>query len=415
MRVLVVHNRYQEPGGEDSVVRAETEMLRSNGIEVHGIDFTNEIAPKRRTRASAELISRSAWSAHSYHRVTEACLKYRPHIVHIHNFWMQASPAVHHAASDMNVATVQTLHNFRLLCLNAQLMRNDHICEDCVGLIPWRGIVHKCYRGSAPASAAVAAMILLSRIRGTWQFVVDAFIALTSHSRKKFVSGGLPEGRLFVKPNFLNHQAVSSIPPSMFRECLYIGRLSREKGVGGLIAAWAAGRMSQFGTLTIVGDGPERRQLEVLARSLNLSEGEVRFTGFASRQQVADHLSRSRLLVVPSIWYETFGMVILEAAAAGRPSIVYGIGALPEVVQDGKTGLVVPPADSQALAGALRRALTDNNLIDALGEAALRNYLCNYTADQNFGVLMGIYRFAMERKSRELPALLRGFESARTG
>ncbi len=393
----MVHTRYRQPGGEDFVAQAESDMLREAGVEVRALNFTNDISPQSGRLEELKLLVESSWSASSARRVREQISEFRPDVLHVHNFWMQASPSVHHQASAMGVGTVQTLHNFRLLCTNAQLLRNGRVCEDCVGKIPWRGVIRRCYRNSFVASGAVGAMIATNRIRGTWDNDVDAFIALTSHAREKFIAGGLPADRIFVKPNFGPPLSCESSRPSSSNHFLFLGRLSAEKGVGILLQAWKLAGLRGF-RLRIVGDGPERDALQKQAAALDLGGEQVEFTGFVERYRMGEQIAGSRCLILPSIWYEGFPVTILEAASMGRPCIVSAIGALPQLVGEGATGLTFPAGDASALAKVIRGMAEDDDLTDRLGAAARESYMQLYTPAQNLPALLDIYRFAIERK-----------------
>src|SRR5438445_5706732 len=203
MRVLFIHNRYRQYGGEDAVAEAEANLLRSNGMNVFHLDSGNEVDSNVSVRGTLALALHSHWSRESYSRVKQICQEFRPDVAHVHNFWMRLTPAVHAACRDAGVPTVQTLHNFRLFCTNAQFQRGGFVCEDCLGNVPWRGVVRRCYRHSFLASAAVARMIVANRARHTWTEQVSAFIALSEHSRRRFIAGGIPEARIRIKPNFI--------------------------------------------------------------------------------------------------------------------------------------------------------------------------------------------------------------------
>jgi len=174
LRVLMLHNRYRLPGGEDAVVQAEVAMLRARGVEVKLATYDNDIDSEDELGELLRAGWSSAWSAKSQGDVTELCKSFHPDLIHVHNFWFRLTPAVHGAAHSLGIATVQTLHNFRLLCVNAQFLRNGKICEDCLGKAPWRGVVHRCYRNSFVNSAAVLRMIMVNRHRETWRHMVDA-------------------------------------------------------------------------------------------------------------------------------------------------------------------------------------------------------------------------------------------------
>ena len=408
MKILVIHNRYRDPGGEDSVVEAEVAMLRQEaGASVRTLVFDNAASRSVSGRVGQSLaLLEASWSLRSAREVEQELRKFQPDLVHVHNFWFKATPSVHGMVARCGVPCVQTLHNFRLLCVNAQFLREGKVCEDCLGRSVLRGVAHRCYKDSLVASSSVAAMITINRLRGTWQREVDAFIALTAHSREKFIQAGWPADRIFLKPNFGMASVAPYGPPSASRIFLFVGRLSPEKGVGLLLEAWSRSGLSATAKLRIVGDGPLREDLQTQAAALGLSQEQVEFAGFLSPTRVASEIALSRALILPSIWYETFGMTILEAAARARPALVSEIGALPEVVLDGVTGLTFTPGDVSALALGLRRLAASDDLVDALGAEARSRYLGKYTRAQNLPALLRIYKFAVERRNKPLPKML---------
>jgi glycosyltransferase involved in cell wall biosynthesis len=254
MKVLILHNRYRQPGGEDQVARAEIRMLCQYGVDVSEYEVDNErVSPLD-----------SAWSRDSYEKVGKLCRSFRPDIAHVHNFWLKLTPSVHAACRESGAATVQTLHNFRLLCTNGLFLRDAQVCEDCLGKMPWRGVARRCYRDSFAASAGVARMIVLNRRRGTWDRDVDAFIVLSHAARERFQTAGFPPECLFLKANFCDDPGEMESPPSASDMVLCAGRLSAEKGINILLEAWKG----QVGRLVIAGDGPERAALERQARGL---------------------------------------------------------------------------------------------------------------------------------------------------
>src|ERR1051326_875570 len=254
MRVLVLHNRYRQYGGEDRAVAAEVEMLRARGVDVVLHETDN-------SAGLVQLARHSAWSEPSFQDVERLCREVRPDIAHVHNFWATLTPSVHAACHAAGVPTIQTLHNYRLFCVNAVLLRNGSVCTDCLGKTPWRGVVRRCYNQSFTASAAVANMVVHNRRRNTWD-AVDAFIAPSEHARSIFISGGIPNERLRVKPNFTPDPGAVERAPSESRIIIYAGRLSPEKGVQTLLAAWTRANLGNAAELWIVGDGPEAADLK---------------------------------------------------------------------------------------------------------------------------------------------------------
>lgn len=402
MRVLMLHNRYRLPGGEDGVVRAEAQMLRDHGVEVELIVLDNDAPLKRSETIRAGLAS--AWSESSREHVEKMCRSWNPDVAHVHNFWLRLSPSVHAACHAAGVPTVQSLHNFRLLCVNSLFLRDGKVCEDCLGKVPWRGIAHRCYKESAVYSGAVARMIVENRRRRTWQEMVDAFIVMSEFTRSKFVQGGLPADRILVKPNFVKDPGRASSPPSASNTVIYVGRLSPEKGLTNLIAAWAKASLDPPHRLLIVGDGPHRGALQRQAQSLGLREPEVTFTGWKDPAEVHDLLVSARALVLPTIWYEGGGcpVSVVEAMAAGRPVLISDIGGMREIVNHARNGLCIPAGDVDTLASALRRLLFNPAEADAMGAAARVDYDAKYGVEQNFHRLMRIYEFALKRAGKNV-------------
>ena len=412
MKVLMFHNRYRQLSGENLSAEQETAALRAHGVEVVRVDYDNGAEAGSGWAENFRLGWHSAWSRASYEHARQLCARHRPDVAHVQNFWMRLTPSVHAACQAAGVATVQTLRNYRLVCTNALLLRNGRLCEDCLGKIPWRGVVRRCYRDSLMASAAVGRMIVHNRLRGTWERDVDAFLTPSEHSRSRFVKSGLSGERIFVKPNCVEGPATIPPLPSTSDRIVYLGRLSAEKGLEMLLGAWKLGDLGRRGRLVIVGEGEERASLERRAAALGLAAPRVSFAGHRSRAEAQQMVQAARGVVLPSLAYETFGRPIVEAFAAGRPAVVSNRGAPGELVDHGRTGLKFDAADEQALAAALNDLLASGELADRLGGNARREYLSRYTPERNFEMLMRTYRYAIEKRGSAIPARLRSFEAA---
>lgn len=388
MRVLVAHNFYQQPGGEDAVFRAEVELLRGRGHAV--IEYTthnDQIQGITRLRAGVDTV----WSRSSAQTFSTLLAEHQPDVVHFHNFFPLISPAAHVACKKHGVPAVQTLHNYRLLCPNALCYREEKVCEDCLGRkIAWPGVVHACYRGSRVASATVAAMSSIHRVLGTWETSVDSYIALTEFARRKFVQGGLPEDKIAVKPHFVDPDPGPGRHEGDF--ALFVGRLSTEKGVEMLLETWQG--FDGQAPLKIVGDGPlADRVLDASQRMRG-----VEWLGHKSAADVLDLMGQAKVVIVPSTWYETFGRVVMEAFARGTPVISSSIGALAELVDDGQTGLLFEPGDTAGLAARMRRLWSQPDLLAGMRINARRVFEERYTAAANYESLMHIYQAAISRR-----------------
>lgn len=250
MKIALVHNYYQQSGGEDQVFGDEVDLL-----EAHGHHVLRYMAHNDRLvgMSSLDMTRTAVWNGTAYRELRELLRQERPQIVHFHNTFPYISPAAYYAARAKGVPVVQTLHNYRLLCPNGLFFRDGRPCEDCLGKkAPWPGVVHACYRSNRAASGAVATMLTVHRSRGTWSKMVDVYIALTDFARQKFIEGGIAAEKIEIKPNFIQPDP----GPGEKREgyALFVGRLSPEKGLDTLLAAWE--RLGRGFPLKIAGDGP---------------------------------------------------------------------------------------------------------------------------------------------------------------
>jgi glycosyltransferase involved in cell wall biosynthesis len=385
VRILKLHTYYQQPGGEDASFGAEVALLRDKGHTVVPLTFHNK------QLEDVPLLWRAAvtlWNREAYARVREAIRLHRPDILHVHNTFPLASPAVIHAAKAERVPVVMTLHNYRLLCVNALFFRRGRVCEDCLGRIPWRGVLHGCYRDSRPASAVVAAMLTLHRALGTWN-MVDRFIALTEFARQKFIEGGFPPEKISVKPNFVHPDPGPGEGRGGY--ALFVGRLSPEKGLGTLLMAWE--RLGGKVPLKIAGDGPLAPEVQEAEKRIP----GVEWLGRKAPEEVYALMGEAAFLVFPSEWYETFGRVAIEAFAKGTPVLAAHIGAVGEVTEDGRTGLHFRPRDPEDLAAKVEWLLAHPNELARMRKEARAEYEAKYTAEENYRQLMAIYQAVLER------------------
>jgi len=388
VRVLLLHNRYQFLGGEDSMVQAEKALLEAKGHEVTLMETSNDAIVGVRGKANAALSA--IYSPASKQRVSAEIADFRPDIVHVHNFFPLLSPSVYDACGDARVPVVQTLHNYRLGCPNAMLLRDSKVCEDCLGKrMPWPGIVHGCYRGSRTQSAVVAGMLAFHQLRGTWQKRVDAYIAMTAFHKEKMVQAGLPREKIHVKPNyvFAPEKLVDKSLNGSY--ALFVGRLSQEKGIANLIDAYLQNNLQI--PLKIVGDGPLREVLQARVEATGL-ENAIQSLGWQDKSAVLSLMCSANFLVFPSTWYEGFPVTILEAFACGLPVLASRLGSMAEMVEDGVTGLHFEAGNSADLANKIQWAYEHPKEMICMGKNARRIYEAQYTPEANYQQLMAIYR-----------------------
>lgn len=380
MRILILHSRYRSGAvsGENRVVDDEVRLLRDAGHEIDLYDPAVETAQMVDLARSA---ASTVWSRRATRQVTLRITRDRPDIVHLHNLFPALSPAVLRAVPD-GVPCVMTLHNYRQLCLPGTFLREGRVCEDCFGRSLWPGVVHGCYQGSVVASSVLAGSLTLHRVIGSFRRV-DLFVAISAFVRDKHIEAGFPEDRFFVKPHFAWPARPRQGPGDSF---LYLGRLSPEKGPATLLEAFKGLKAR----LLIVGSGPDDAALRRRAPS------NVEFAGGVDPDVVPGLLEGTRALLVPSLSHEGAGKVVLEAYASGVPVIASRAGGLPEVMQHGVTGLLVPPGDEGAWARAVARLIDDDRSM-RMGKAAWRVWRESYGPRNGLAGLEHTYERAVER------------------
>jgi glycosyltransferase involved in cell wall biosynthesis len=390
-RVLQVHNRYREPGGEDAIAAAEAALLRGAGHTVIEHHVAN---PEGVLRTAAQMAA-APWNVAAARAVRRHAVRARPDVAHVHNTWFALSPSVVAALRRSGVPVVVTLHNYRLVCLNALLLRDGRPCTDCVGRAPLPGVRHRCYRSSAGASAVAAATVQLHRVRGTWSTGVNRFIAPSRSLRDRLVAGGLPADRIVVRPHAVADVGPRKRPPSASPTVVYAGRISDEKGAAVLLDAWAKARPPGL-ELVIAGDGPRRRELE--RRGID----GVRFPGWLPPAELHALMRGARALAFPSVCFEVFPATIVEAMAAGLPVLASAHGAAAEIVGPAGHEWLVTPGDVGAWAERLA-ILSDGAAVDAAGARSRDTYTSCYSPADGLRTLERVYREAIEDAAGDRP------------
>lgn len=381
MKILLVHNFYQQSGGEDQVFYEEQKLLEDYGHQVIKYTLHND---EVNTYSQVKLAQILIWNQVAYRELRSIMLTQKPSVMHVHNTFPLISPASYYAAHAEAIPIVQTLHNYRLLCANALFFREGNACEDCVGKgFPWPSVAHGCYRNSRVASAGIAMMLSTHRVLKTWQKKVNLYIALSDFAKKKFITGGLPEDKIVVKPNFIFPDPGSGKVGGEY--AIYVGRLSGEKGVETMLKAWERSGIRL--PLKIVGEGPLASQVKHVAEKNSC----VDYLGYQSHDNVLVLMKNALMLIFPSECYENFPLTIVEAYAVGLPVIACKNGTMSSLVIDGKTGLHFALGNAADLAIKIRWVLDNPDERTMMGVAARREYCEKYTAERNYRILIDSY------------------------
>ena len=380
MRIAFFHNRYRQRGGEDVVVDTQIELLAKAGHEVSlcSVDNGQEI---RDWRGALRAARRARWNPLTPEKVVAFLDAHPADVVHVHNTFPLFSPALHHTLSEWGVPVVQTLHNYRLVCANASLLRRGAPCTECIRKGPWNSVRYGCYRGSRVQTAVWAEMTAHHRKQGTWTECVDLFTTPSNFARQLLIDAGLPSDRTRVLAN----PVLDPGPPRAPGEgATYVGRLAPEKGVDLLIDAW---RAFPDVPLRIVGNGPEEARLRRLAQD----QPAIEFLGARPHDDALSAMADAAFVIAPSLWYETFGMVVLEAMACGRPVVVPGKSALAELVDSGRTGLHYVSGDEGSLVEACAALLSDPELTRCMGDEARSTYEDDFAPERVVASLEALY------------------------
>jgi glycosyltransferase involved in cell wall biosynthesis len=392
MRILLVHNRYRSaaPSGENRVVDQEGEALAALGHEVMRFGRSSDEIEQWSLAKKASLPARAVWSREAYRDLKAALHKHRPEVVHVHNTFPLIGAAVLYACRDARVPIVATIHNYRLACAGSTFFRRGAVCHDCTRGLPIRAVLHGCYRGSPAATAPRVAEMMLHR--QAWRSLVSAYIFISASERDLLSGLDLAPDRVFVRHNLIPRRSRPSTAPTP--TVVYAGRLDEAKGVRLLMAGWDRYRRNSAESalnLLIVGGGPLGEEVAAWASA----QPSVQLTGTVSSDRCAELISHARAVLLPSAWEETFGLVAVEAMAAGVPPIAAGHGSFTELITPGVDGVLFTPGDPAALALAIADVETNPERYEVLGGQARKTYEERFDPQRSVEELLEIYRFAI--------------------
>jgi glycosyltransferase involved in cell wall biosynthesis len=324
-------------------------------------------------------------------RGMEAVLRrFRPDVAHLHNIYHQLSPSVLRPLADAGVPMVMTLHDYKLACPSYQFLDHGRVCEACLGGRYHNAVLRRCKNGSLSYSLLLAVESTVHRLIGAYD-PVRTFVCPSEFLAGKMRAAGVKPEKLRVLNHFVD---LSAVEPKQRPggPVVYAGRLAPEKGVDVLVEA--VGRLGGAARLEVAGDGPERQRLEALAAAR--APRRVRFWGRLSKERLLELLSDATVCVIPSRWYENQPMAVLEAFACGVPVIASGLGGLPELIEPGTDGEIIPPDDPAALAAALDGLLRDPERAFQMGRAGLAKVRERFTPERHLAQLEGVYQGASQ-------------------
>lgn len=385
MKILFVHNTYQHYGGEDAVLEAEINLLKDKGHEVALVGFHNNTINSLGTKLRTGLFS--VYNTTSTKILEQKIRDFTPDVLHIHNLFFTASPSIIIKAYQMKVPVVMTIHNYRLICANAILLRNNKVCELCVNkLIPLDGIKYKCYRSSHLESALVTGITSVHKIIATWRKKVSQYIVLSNFANQKLLNSSLqlPQHKVCVKPNFIFDPYLKIDKRDDY--FVFVGRLTIEKGIEVLLNCF---ELNPHLKLIIAGDGPQKENIKRKIETLP----NINFIGQQPKEEILKLMSKSKALIFPSIWYEGLPTTIIEAFATGTPVIASNLGSMAEMIQHNYNGFLFEPNNVHSL------ELTINSVLSSgieLNKQARITYERNYHPEIHYTEILKIYKKAIE-------------------
>jgi len=388
MNILILHNSYLIKGGEDESTKNEINILRQNGHNVITYIVDNKDLTGLK---SISLALSTIWSVKSYRIVKKLIKENKIEIMHVQNFHPVLSPSVYYAAKSLGVPVIQSIRNYRIICPSALLFRENDLCYKCVGKsIPYHGLVYRCYRKSFAASAVVVVMLAIHNYLNTWNRKVDIYLSVSEFVKQVMVEGGIENEKILVKPNFLLTESV--IKEEHEHYFVFVGRLTLEKGIKTLCNAWKI-----LGTdipLKVIGEGVE--EVEVFKLK---SEGyQVELLGKLPNKATLDIISKAKAVIVPSLWNEPFGRVVIEAYAFGIPVIASNIGGMSELVENNKTGLLFEASNSVDLANKITQLINCSNFLE-IKRNAYKKYVESFSAEKNYSFLIETYENVLRNLS----------------
>jgi len=386
MRILIAHNHYGEfaTGGEAMVFNAESSLLEENNIEIQKYEKSNSSIDNLGLLNKVRSVINIHWSEDTIDEVGRVMDEFKPDILHVHNYKFVITPSIFKAAKDRGIKTVLTLHNYRLMVPCGNFMTKEgNVCERCMTQNPANILLRRCAQGSILKSYLQYRLFTKTKNKlNQLTDLVDKYIVLSEFAKEKLIQTGVERKMIFIKPNFINPLKKTEVSKKVER-AVFIGRLSIEKGVANLLRNWENINYPLY----IFGTGPMENELKKNARN----NSNIHLMGNWNNEEIKVFLRDSAFMVFPSIWYETFGLTIVEAMSVSVPVIASNLGPRSEIVIDKKTGLLYDINNDLAFTEKVKLLIENKELRKQLGENAQEEYFKKYTPEENFELLKKIY------------------------
>ena len=407
MKIIFLNNYHYIRGGSESIFFGEIEMMKSHGHAVAGFarrhpfdlpaDYERYFPPDivtdkiRLSWEAVRTLKEIFYSRSARNGLEQLISSFKPEIAHVHNIYGRLTSSVLDLFSQKKIPVVMTLHDYKLACPTYLFMRNGRVCEDCKGGRFHMAFINRCHKGSYTTSAIVALESYMNEWLKKYRKNVHLFISPSHFLKTKLTECGWPERQIKKIANFLNISEIKPMytPGNYF---LYLGRLSKEKGIDTLVQAFCQLKQSKVG-LTIVGEGPMRADLEKLASG---NPG-IKFTGYLSGEQLQDITRKALAVVIPSVCYENAPISVLEAMAFGKPVIGARIGGIPEMIREAKNGFLFESGSCDDLKGVMERIVNfPAAKIEKMGRAARKKVENQNNTESHYSALMDIYQGLLE-------------------
>lgn len=382
--VMIVHNHYQIPGGEDSVVLNEKAMLEKHGHKVILYSRSNEEIKKFSLLQKIELPFMTIFNPKTYQEIKKLIKEEHIEIVHVHNTLNLISPSVYYAARAMGVPVIQTIHNFRILCPGATFYRDEHICEDCIQHGLWCAIKNKCYRGSRAQTTVCVVNSYIHRMMGIYGKL--NYICLTEFNRTKLLElSQIKPEKVFIKPNFVEDEEQYIEEKNRKNQFIFAGRLDKLKGINILFEAWKK-MGNDAPKLIVCGTGPMEKWCK---NFIEQNDVNIDLRGYIPNREARELIANSRALILPTQWYEGFPMSIVESFSVGTPIVCSDLGNSGSIVKEGVTGCKFKWNSVDDLCQAVNRC-------KGMNDSTLYEYKEKYIESINYKELVSIYRKVKE-------------------